>query len=266
MSFDPLLQVRSLGTAHRSRFIVLLILGFSFSGLWGCQMGFESGNRPDSPYLPDSSHDDTSEAYDERPADLALSPELYNSVAKGSSKQSSQNAHFDWPVNEARLTRGFFTKPKKRRGRPHLGIDLAAPKGTQIFAAHDGLVIYVGKEFRGYGRMVMVEGRDGYATLYAHLSKARVRAGSRVRQGDLVGDMGRTGRATGVHLHFEIRRKDGPVDPLQYLPGGAGLFRQAQIHYAPQIGLGLLEEAWQKSQSLSLWPMTSKNTPAEPVN
>ena len=81
---------------------------------------------------------------------------------------------FDWPVNEARLTRGFFTRPKKRRGRPHLGIDLAAIQGTPIYASHGGLILYVGKEFRGYGRMVMIEGRDGYATLYAESAFVKV--------------------------------------------------------------------------------------------
>jgi hypothetical protein len=138
------------------------------------------------------------------------------------------NSLFDWPVNEARMTRGFFLKPQKKRGRPHLGIDLAAPKGTSIYSAHEGLVIYVGREFRGYGRMVMVEGKDGFASLYAHLSKALVKAGSRVEKGQLIGEMGRTGRATGVHLHFEIRMKDGPVDPLNYLPGGQEIVRQVR--------------------------------------
>lgn len=147
-------------------------------------------------------------------------------VAVSDRGTSTQN--FDWPVDEARMTRGFFLKPKKKRGRPHLGIDLAAPKGTPIYAAHEGLIIYVGREFRGYGRMIMVEGREGFATLYAHLSKSLVKAGTRVKKGSLIGEMGRTGRATGVHLHFEIRMKDGPVDPLNYLPGGHELARQAR--------------------------------------
>lgn len=135
---------------------------------------------------------------------------------------------FDWPVDEARMTRGFFLKdPRGRTRRPHLGIDLAAPKKTPIYAAHSGTVIYVGKEFKGFGRMIMIEGKGGWATLYAHLSKARVKEGQSVRQGDLIGDMGRTGRATGVHLHFEIRKRSGPVDPMLFLP-------QAQVaHHEP---------------------------------
>lgn len=137
--------------------------------------------------------------------------------------------YFDWPVYEARMTRGYFSKAKKRRGRPHWGIDLAARKGTPILASHDGMVIYVGREFRGFGRLIMVEGKNGFASLYAHLSKSRVRVGDRVKQGQIIGDMGNTGRSTGVHLHFEIRRRSGPIDPLQYLPGGAkvaGIFNR----------------------------------------
>lgn len=161
---------------------------------------------------------------------------VMNSKAQASNSIEEQRGplkFFDWPVNEARLTRGFFLKPKKKRGRPHLGIDLAAPKGTAIYAAHSGLVIYVGREFSGYGKMVMIEGQDGFASLYAHLSKTLIKAGSRVQKGQLVGEMGRTGRATGVHLHFEIRKKDGPVDPLTYLPGGAELVRQARASRIP---------------------------------
>lgn len=112
------------------------------------------------------------------------------------------------------MTRGFL--PHKRR--PHLGIDLAAPKGTPILAAQAGTVIYAGREFKGYGKMVLIESGDGWATLYAHFDKILISEGQRVRQGEVIGSMGRTGRATGVHLHFEIRRNRGPIDPLPLLP------------------------------------------------
>lgn len=121
---------------------------------------------------------------------------------------------FDWPVDNARMTRGFL--PKKRR--PHLGLDLAAPKGTPILAAQSGTVIYAGREFRGYGKMILIESGNGWATLYAHFNRILVSEGQKVRQGEVVGEMGRTGRATGVHLHFEIRKNRGPVDPLPLLP------------------------------------------------
>ncbi|MFZ4402672.1 MAG: M23 family metallopeptidase [Pseudobdellovibrionaceae bacterium] len=126
---------------------------------------------------------------------------------------------FDWPVDEARMTRGFL--PQKRR--PHLGIDLAAPKGTPILASHQGLVIYAGRDFRGFGKMILIESGYGWATLYAHLDKILVSEGQRVAQGDVLGGMGRTGRATGYHLHFEIRKERGPVNPLPLLPNGSSL-------------------------------------------
>lgn len=122
----------------------------------------------------------------------------------------------DWPVDSARLTRGFL--PNKRR--PHLGVDLAAPKGTPILAAQNGMVIYAGRDFRGYGKMVLIESGNGIATLYAHFDKIYVSEGQRVHNGEVLGAMGRTGRATGVHLHFEVRKDRGPVDPLPLLPGG----------------------------------------------
>ena len=123
---------------------------------------------------------------------------------------------FDWTVDDARLTRGFL--PKKRR--PHLGIDLAAKRGTPILAAQGGLVIYTGREFRGYGKMVLIESGKGWATLYAHMDKILVQEGQKISQGQMIGAMGRTGRATGVHLHFEIRKDRGPIDPLPLLPNG----------------------------------------------
>ena len=135
----------------------------------------------------------------------------------GQWQEEKHRNFFDWPVDEARMTRGYLPNRKK----PHLGIDLAAPKGTQVMAAHDGVVIYTGKEFHGYGKMVMIEGAQGWATLYAHFSSIKVKEGQTVHQGDVIGGMGRTGHATGVHLHFEIRKSRGPVDPLLYLPKAA---------------------------------------------
>ncbi|WP_374033098.1 M23 family metallopeptidase [Bdellovibrio bacteriovorus] len=135
-------------------------------------------------------------------------------AASDHSPRIEQSLTFDWPVDRARMTRGFL--PNKRR--PHLGIDLAAPKGTPILASQAGTVIYAGREFRGYGKMVLIESGNGWATLYAHFDKILVAEGQKVRQGEVVGAMGRTGRATGVHLHFEVRKDRGPIDPLPLLP------------------------------------------------
>lgn len=214
--------------------IILLTLPLSFL-LQGCiSQGSSQNGRSlaaNEPALPYESHLDEDVEPDDGELDLPV--RAGETARSGLNGKVDHFALFDWPVNEARMTRGFFLKPKKRRGRPHLGIDLAAPKGTPIYAAHDGLVIYVGREFKGYGRMIMVEGKNGFASLYAHLSKSLIRTGAHVTKGDLLGEMGRTGRATGVHLHFEIRMKDGPVDPLTYLPGGDDLSKEARSTRRP---------------------------------
>jgi murein DD-endopeptidase MepM/ murein hydrolase activator NlpD len=134
--------------------------------------------------------------------------------ASEESPQVAEDMTLDWPVDSARMTRGFL--PNKRK--PHLGIDLAAPRGTPILAAMSGTVIYAGREFRGYGKMVLIESGEGWATLYAHFDKILISEGQRVRKGEVIGAMGRTGHATGVHLHFELRQNHGPIDPLPLLP------------------------------------------------
>ena len=120
----------------------------------------------------------------------------------------------DWPVDEARFSRGFKASGRHR----HWGIDLAAPLNTPIFSAQDGRVIYAGRGFRGYGRLIIIESEKGLATLYGHLAKITVKEGQPVNKGQEIGKMGRSGRATGVHLHFEVRANRVPVDPLPYLP------------------------------------------------
>ncbi len=155
-------------------------------------------------------------------------PASKNKVEQKTFAIEKSQSYFNWPVVEARLSRGF--KPKRtgkgRRKRPHFGIDLAAPKNTPILASHSGWVIYTGKQFHGYGKMILIEGDHGWATLYGHLNKINVYEGKKVSAGDVIGLMGRTGRATGVHLHFEIRHEHQPVDPLLYLPAGQKLIHQ----------------------------------------
>lgn len=137
-------------------------------------------------------------------------------------QNAKSEAQFDWPVDRARLSRGFKTEGR----RPHLGIDLAGPKKTPIYSSHGGVVIYTGRDFRGFGKMILIETGSGWATLYAHLDEILVSEGQRVRLGESIGLMGNTGRSTGPHLHFEIRKNKSPVDPLIYLPGGGEASRK----------------------------------------
>ncbi|MEO0763057.1 MAG: peptidoglycan DD-metalloendopeptidase family protein, partial [Pseudomonadota bacterium] len=123
------------------------------------------------------------------------------------------------PVRGAsRFTSGFGMRrdPLNGRMRMHAGADFAGRRGTPIHATADGVVVFAGWQ-SGYGRVVKVRHAFGFETVYAHLNKARVKVGDRVALDDRIGDMGRTGRSTGVHLHYEIRVNGRPVNPMKYI-------------------------------------------------
>ncbi len=118
-----------------------------------------------------------------------------------------------WPA-QGMLSSGFGW----RWGRPHKGIDIAAPIGTPIVAAAAGKVAYAGWNEGGYGYMVEVEHEDGTLTRYAHNNRILVHDGQQVNQGQQISEMGSTGRSTGPHLHFEIRQRGGEaVNPIAFL-------------------------------------------------
>jgi murein DD-endopeptidase MepM/ murein hydrolase activator NlpD len=97
---------------------------------------------------------------------------------------------------------------------PHLGVDFAAPVGTPVMAAADGVVVFAGWD-RGFGKTVRLRHANGYTTLYGHLSRIGVRPGQRVEQGTPVGAVGMTGLATGPHLDYRMTRNGAFVDPLK---------------------------------------------------
>jgi lipoprotein NlpD len=119
---------------------------------------------------------------------------------------------FIWPVNGT-INSGFGP----RGASFHDGIDIAAPEGTPIRAIDDGEVIY-SDQLRGYGNMVIVRHADGIVSVYAHNESNLVREGQRVVRGEVVARVGSTGRVSGPHLHFEIRKNNAAQDPLRYLP------------------------------------------------
>jgi len=119
---------------------------------------------------------------------------------------------FIWPLY-GRLTSPFGI----RHRRLHKGIDIAAPLGTKIVASSDGEVIFSGRK-RKYGNVIIINHSGNFQTRYAHLSKALFQCGETVKQGDVIGFVGKTGRATGYHLHFEIRIMGEPVNPITFLP------------------------------------------------
>ncbi len=120
---------------------------------------------------------------------------------------------FEWPV-AGRLTSAYGL----RRGRPHDGIDIAAAKGTLIYAAEAGKVVYAENRLGAYGRVVIVKHVGSWTTVYAHNDANLVREGDFVERGDGIARVGRSGNASAPHLHFEIRRSNRPRDPIACLP------------------------------------------------
>ncbi len=127
--------------------------------------------------------------------------------------------------NDFRFTSGFGYRhdPKGAGRRMHAGVDLAAPRGTPIFATADGVVVAAGPE-SGYGNVVRIQHEFGFETVYAHQSRVRVKVGQQVSRGVQIGDMGSTGRSTGSHLHYEVRANGQPVNPMTYLEATKDVF------------------------------------------
>ncbi len=114
---------------------------------------------------------------------------------------------------------GTLTSRYGPRGRRiHKGIDIGAKPGTPIYAAAAGTVVYSDDKQRGYGNLVILKHAGGWATVYAHNRRNLVDEGDTVRQGAPIAEVGSTGRSTGPHLHFEVRRRGKAVDPLKQLP------------------------------------------------
>ena len=124
--------------------------------------------------------------------------------------------YYIWPAS-GNISSHFGPRRVRIGSSNHRGIDIAAPHGTAIVAADGGEVIFVGWQ-GGFGNLIQIRHDNGHVTYYAHLSSMSVSVGERVYRGQRIGGMGMTGTATGVHLHFEIRINDIPVDPLLHLP------------------------------------------------
>ena len=133
---------------------------------------------------------------------------------------AAQKLPFGFPVSGYyRSTSGFGP----RWGRMHEGHDFAGATGTPIHATADGVVVHAGKQ-SGYGNLIKIKHDFGYETRYAHLSKIRVQVGQRVSRGERIGDMGNTGRSTGTHLHYEIRKSGSPTNPMKYIKAARDVF------------------------------------------
>jgi murein DD-endopeptidase MepM/ murein hydrolase activator NlpD len=136
------------------------------------------------------------------------------SIIPTSIKNNNTNVvKFMWPLNGKLSSQYGF-----RNGKMHHGIDISVPEGTPVKAAFDGKVLYSDNKVRGYGNLIIIKHENSsYVSVYAHNQKNLVREGSNVKKGDVIAYVGRTGKITGSHLHFEIREGKKSVDPLVFL-------------------------------------------------
>ncbi len=140
-------------------------------------------------------------------------------AGSGKERQGAGDAIFDLP-SAGRLTSNFGYRVDPVTGKKgvfHSGIDIAAPAGTPVKAAADGIVLECGFYSNGYGNLVVIGHKGGLRTCYGHLSTIAVKKGDATGRGDVIGSVGSSGRATGTHLHFEVRKGDEARDPQKYL-------------------------------------------------
>jgi murein DD-endopeptidase MepM/ murein hydrolase activator NlpD len=124
------------------------------------------------------------------------------------------SGRFIWPVS-GKMLQGFGPMANGQRSD---GLKIAAPEGAPIRAADAGTVVYAGDDLPGYGNLVLVKHEGGWITAYANARRILVKEGAKVSKGDVIAEVGATGRAKQAGLHFELRKGPRPVDPLPALP------------------------------------------------
>lgn len=112
---------------------------------------------------------------------------------------------------------GMRIHPIKKTKKMHKGLDISAPKGTPIYPIQDGIVSFSGTK-SGYGKIVIIDHGEGLTSRYAHCHQRRVHKGDRVHKRDVIATVGKTGAATGYHLHLEIRIDNKAIDPEEFIP------------------------------------------------
>ena len=134
-----------------------------------------------------------------------------------------------WPV-EGPITGSFGDRmdPFTEEGAFHAGVDISSTYGVPVKATADGVVTFADR-YAGYGMMLDIQHGRGVVTRYAHLSGFAVSEGQAVTSGEIIGYVGRSGRSTGAHLHYEVRVNGGPVNPMKYMGHGAASFKKSGL-------------------------------------
>jgi len=165
--------------------------------------------------IPDPSKIETGQRIFIPGAKKVLKVEIYIDDVAAEQGEKSKVAYrkldFIWPV-EGKIT-DVFTEAESKK---HQGIDISSPLGTPIKASNAGMVMY-SNNIKGYGNVVIIRHSEEYVTVYAHNQVNLVEEGAWVEKGQIIGKVGQTGRATGPHLHFEIRRNNKVMDPMLFL-------------------------------------------------
>ena len=168
-----------------------------------------------------SSYEDEVETIRRINADIVASERVLENFKKflAAREEIIQKIPNNWPI----IGGGFITSPFGMRRSPftgklamHQGVDISWWPGAPIRASADGVVVFAGMK-GGYGRTVQVQHEYGFQTLYAHCSSLRVYEGQKVKKGEIIAFLGRTGRATGFHLHYEVRIGTKAVDPMIFM-------------------------------------------------
>jgi murein DD-endopeptidase MepM/ murein hydrolase activator NlpD len=162
-------------------------------------------------------------AWDKRFVDLGSSASILEQQLQDQYELLADRKAFLNALPTRRPAVGYFTSgfgvrrsPYGGREKMHEGLDIANYPGTQIRATAEGTVVFAGTK-SGYGQTVILDHGYGLETWYAHNRKILVRPGQRIRRGDLISQLGNSGRSTGPHLHYEVRINGTPVDPLSYI-------------------------------------------------
>jgi murein DD-endopeptidase MepM/ murein hydrolase activator NlpD len=147
----------------------------------------------------------------------------FDTIARAISQSDHRLAHIPsiQPISERDMTQmasgyGYRIDPIYGTAKHHDGMDFASPIGTPVYATADGTVSDAGRSNSGYGNLIEISHGYNFETRYAHLSKILVRKGQKVTRGELIGLVGSTGKSTGAHLHYEVRYKGAPQNPVNF--------------------------------------------------
>lgn len=183
------------------------------------RLGDQRAATPQQPQILNGAGDSTSTAQKPQQVARAPTPGSANDAVSPSSNASAKSesvagsSKLRWPVM-GKVVGDFGPRPD---GTHNDGVNLAAPMGTDVHAAEGGVVAYAGDELKGYGNLVLVRHDNGWVTAYAHAEEILVKRGDRIRRGQVIAKVGRTGQVDQPQLHFELRQGQKPVDPTPFM-------------------------------------------------